>query len=108
MQIGIVGGLGRSGGLLERLAACAGHTALLHDGDVHGQGGRRLEQLVDRADLVVIVTDVNSHGALELARQLLRERGRSPLLMRRCGVAAFARLLQALDSADSRRAGGTA
>lgn len=108
MRIGIVGGLGRSGAMLEQLAACAGHMALLHDGDVQGQGVRRLEQLVDHADLVVVVTDVNSHGALRLARQLLRERGRSPLLMRRCGVAAFAKLLDALGQQGARRAGGRA
>jgi hypothetical protein len=108
MRIGIVGGLDRSGSMFEQLAASAGHVALLHDGDVHGHGVRRLEQLVDHADLVVVVTDVNSHGALKVARQLLRERGRSPLLMRRCGVAAFAKLLDALGQHDARRAGGSA
>jgi hypothetical protein len=105
MRIGIVGGLGRNEALFEQLAACAGHTAVIHDGDDGARGRRRLQQLVEHSDLVVIVTDINSHGAVRHARQLLRERGRSPLLMRRCGVANFTTLLDALTRQDRRRAG---
>jgi hypothetical protein len=96
MRIGIVGGLGRSEPLFARLARAAGHEALFHDGAMAGAGVRELERLVDHAELVLVLTDVNSHGAVRHARQLLRERGRSPLLMRRCGSARFATLLAAL------------
>jgi hypothetical protein len=96
MVIGIVGGLGRSEPILERLAAGAGHALLVHDGDTGQRGVRRLERLVEQAEVVVLVTDVNSHGAVRHARQRLRERGRAPLLVRRFGVAAFAKLLEAL------------
>ena len=57
-------------------------------------GAGRAEPLF--ADLVLLLTDVSSHGAVRHARQVLRERGRSPVL-RRCGSARFAALLAALD-----------
>jgi hypothetical protein len=98
MRLGIVGGLGRSPPLYGRVAEARGHEALFHDGSLTGRGRRCLERLVDTCDLVVIVTDVNSHGAVQLARRLLRERGRSPLLLRRCGLARFAALLATLDA----------
>ncbi len=97
MRVGVIGGLERSEPLYGRLAAAHHHEAVFHGGGMSGHGRRALERLVARCDLVVIVTDVNSHGAVQLARRLLREKGRSPLLMRRCGVARFIALLAALD-----------
>jgi hypothetical protein len=51
---------------------------------------------VDRCDLVVIVTGVNSHTAVQVARRRLRDRGRAPVLMRSCGIERFAALLASL------------
>jgi hypothetical protein len=97
MRIGIVGGLDRSEPLFARLAEAAGHGATFHDGSTSASGVRALEGLVEHSDLVVILTDVNSHGAARLARRMLRERGRTPVLLRRCGSARFGALLAALD-----------
>lgn len=97
MRIGLIGGLERAERLYLHLATSAGHEVLFHDGETSKRGVRALEHLVARSDLVVIVTDVNSHGAAQLARRRLRERGRSPLLLRRCGLARFATLLAALE-----------
>lgn len=96
MRIGIVGGLDRAGPSLSRQAEAMGHELLLHDGSMSSCGARALERLVERAELVVILTDVNSHGAVRHARQLLRERGRAPIILRRCGPGRFAALLGAL------------
>ena len=98
MRIGIVGGLGRAEPYYGRMATAAGHEALFHDGEVTGRGARALERVVDRCELIVIVTDVNSHGAVQQARRRLREQGRSPLLLRRLGPARFAALLSALNA----------
>jgi hypothetical protein len=100
----MVGGLGRLEPRYAQMAAAAGHEALFHDGDTRGRGASALVHMITRADLVVLVTDVNSHGALRDTRRVLRELGRSPVLMRRCGVAKFASVLSALDSL--RRVGG--
>jgi hypothetical protein len=93
MRVGIVGGLDRVEPHYERLAIEAGHEAMFHDGHVGGRGRLSLERLVERCDVVIIITDVNSHGAVQFARQRLRLIGREPLLFRRCGPSRFASLL---------------
>lgn len=100
MLIAIIGGLARAEPHYTRLAAAAGHQAMFHDGQIGGRGTKALEHLVERCHIVVVVTDVNSHGAVHLVRRRLRERGRSPLLLRRLGLTRFATLLAALDSVE--------
>jgi hypothetical protein len=96
VRVGIVGGLGRCEAHYGRLAADVGHEALFHDGVIRGRAARTLEHLIDRCEVIVIVTDVNSHAAVQLARRRLRVQGRTPLLLRRIGLARFAMLLAAL------------
>jgi hypothetical protein len=93
MRIGIVGGLDRAEPRFHRAAELAGHEIVLHNGKVHGRGIRALEQLVETCDLVLIVTEENSHGAVQLTRKLLRLNGREPVLMRKCGIGRFTALL---------------
>jgi ABC-type uncharacterized transport system substrate-binding protein len=100
MRIGIVGGLDRSEPLFARMAEAAGHEALFHHGATSASGVRALTSLVENSDLVIVLTDVNSHGAVRIARQLLRERGRSPVLLRSCGSARFGALLAALGARE--------
>lgn len=95
MRVGIVGGLDRSEVSLERLALMHGHGFEHHTGFMRGQAAAELERLVIRCDLVVIITDVNSHSAVRLARKLLRAHSRPPaLLVRRMGARRFVELLQ--------------
>lgn len=96
VRLGVIGGLERSRASYDLLATSYGVEASFHGGEMTSRGARTVEHLVERCDVIVIVTDVNSHGAVQLARRRLRERGRSPLLMRRCGLARFALLLAAL------------
>lgn len=101
MRIVIIGGLERAEQHFERMALEAGHEVVFHDGRTGGRGAKVLAQLVERCEVVVVLTDVNSHGAVQLARRLLKDNGRQPLLLRRLSLARFAALLEALD----RRAG---
>jgi hypothetical protein len=96
MRIGIIGGLDRSESNYTRLAEGYGHELLVHGGHLGGRGAQALESLLEKSDVVVVVTEVNSHGALQLARRRLRERGRTPLLLRKCGFTKFNALLEAL------------
>jgi methylmalonyl-CoA mutase cobalamin-binding subunit len=96
MKIAYVGGLDRSAAILTRLAEDAGHTLLMHHGHLHGRGSEVLAQLVEQSDQVVIVTDLNSHGAVQLARKVAAEVGRKVILLRRCGVSRFKELLRSL------------
>jgi hypothetical protein len=96
MRIGVIGGLERSESRLACPAAAAGHELEFHSGHMRGQGSACLERLIARVDLVIIITDVNSHGAVQRARQLAKRFGRAALLWRRGGLSRFQALLASL------------
>lgn len=96
MRIGIIGGVERNEAQYQRIAAAAGHEVLFHGGHMGGRGTDSLARVIDAADLVIITTDVNSHGAVQTARKLLRRQGRTPLLVRSCSPSRFAVLIAEL------------
>jgi hypothetical protein len=104
MHIGVVGGLERNVLHCADLALARGHSFEWHAGHPSGRGQEMLESLVERSDLIVVVTDVNSHAGVLGARRLARARARPLHLVRRFGVAAFRRLLEQLDDAGTRDA----
>lgn len=104
MRIAIVGGVERAEPHYERVAREHGHEVDFHPGHIGGRGTASLAQAIDKADLVIIVTDVNSHGAVRFARQRLRLRGRSPILLRGIGVSRFEALLSELAATAARAA----
>jgi hypothetical protein len=104
MHIGIVGGLDRASPHYRAVAADRGHTIECHTGDLAGTGPSTLEALVQRADILVVVTDVNSHGAVWQARRLARRYPCSLVFVRRLGVARLRELVDARDTAASRPA----
>jgi len=94
MRIGIVGGLDRNARELEALAHSAGHRLELHTGVVGGSASAAgLRAMVARSELVVILTDVNSHGGVDIARRQARLRNRPFKLMRRLSISQFAAFL---------------
>jgi hypothetical protein len=95
MRIGIIGKLDGDERLYGRLADRVGHEALFHDGTAHAHAA--LADLVDRSDVVVLLSAQRS-GAAQLAKRRLRQRGLSPLVLPRCGVAQFTALLEALNA----------
>ncbi len=96
MRIGWVGGLDRSKALFEEVAERAGHTLEMHEGHIGGRGTHNLEGVVARCDLVVIVTDTNSHGAVLHAKKVARRTGRRALIVRKGSVSALERVLESL------------
>ena len=103
MRVSIIGGLDRAAPHYREVAERLGHSIECHSGVLAGKGPMALEAVVQRADLVVVVTDVNSHGAVWQARKLSRQRGCSLVFVRRLGVAQLRRLME---SADRAPAGG--
>src|SRR3954469_4910049 len=97
MHIGIVGGVERGEQRYAAVAASRGHSFEFHGGDTAGRGSNSLEALVERADLVICVTDVNTHAAVLGARKHARTLGRRCLLTRRLGLSRFRALLSELD-----------
>lgn len=98
MHIGLVGGLDRSEAQYRQLAERAGHSIEWHTGDLAGRGAGTLESMIERSDLVIVVTAVNSHGAVWRARKLAKLRNKRLLLLARCGVSRFGSLLSELSS----------
>ncbi len=97
MRIGIVGGIDRSAPALQGIAAAQGHALELHNGVMSsGAAASGLRALIGRVELVVVVTDVNSHNGVRAARREARSRGRPVRIVRRMGTAQLAALLREL------------
>jgi hypothetical protein len=102
MLIGVVGGLDRDAHRLVSLARAAGHDADIHTGHVGGATGvQSLRTLVARADVILVLTDVNSHNAVHLTRRLARAHRKPLHLMRRFGTSQFASFLRSHGVAGS-------
>jgi hypothetical protein len=86
MRIAIVGGAERIEARLRDLAEAAGHELDFHPGHMSGPASDRLRALVERCDLLVIITEINSHAAVLHARSLARKSGRPVRLVRRLGT----------------------
>ena len=104
MKIAIVGGHDRASRMLEPVARACGHELECHAGAMNGRGGEALAAIVERSDVIVVFTDVNSHAAVWGARRLARSRGRRCVLVRRLGTARFRALLGELDEPHCSRA----
>jgi hypothetical protein len=100
MRIGVVGGLDRKARDLEAMAQAGGHHLELHTGVLSGPASSAgLRALVSRADLVVILTEINSHNAVRLARREAKLHNRPCRILRRLGAKQLAALLQDLPAA---------
>ena len=100
MRIAVIGGISRQEPQLAQRAARGGHSVEFHVGNVHGRGAGELRGVVARSEVVVIVTDHNSHGAVQIAKRLVRQLNRTSVVLARCGVARFGALLDALETRE--------
>ena len=98
MRIAVIGGRLKSDETLSRIARQAGYELELHQGDLHGRGVDEIRAAVGRSDLVVILTEVNSHGAVLVAKKAARQLQRPSLVIRRLSGARLRTLLDALDA----------
>ncbi len=101
LRIGLVGGVERSELLFQQAAKAAGYDLEFHGGHTAGRGAQTLASMINRVDLVVIVTDVNSHNAVVAARKLASSRGVRCLLVRRSSPS---RLIAQIRELDTQRA----
>ncbi|MFO0746911.1 MAG: DUF2325 domain-containing protein [Myxococcota bacterium] len=104
MTLGLIGGVERNENAYVEAARAAGHTLHFHSGHLNGRGSDTLAGIIRSSDLVVVVTDVNSHGAVQLARRLARKEGKSLVLQRRISPSRFAALVADLDAARAANA----
>ena len=98
MRIGIIGGLDRNARDLESVAKAGGHRLETHTGVVGGSASAAsLRALVTRADLVFVLTDVNSHNAVHIARKTARQHHVPLRIVRRLGSTHLAAYLANLE-----------
>jgi hypothetical protein len=92
MRIGIVGGTDKNQPRYLQLARRSRCEVEFHDGYMSGTAGSALESLVHRCDVIVVVTRVNSHTAVRLARSHSQKLDRKLLIVRRFGLRQFEEL----------------
>ncbi len=97
MRIAVIGGRYRNETQLLRTARAMGHELEFEEGHTHGRHVDAIRTAVTRADLVVIVTDVNSHGGVQVAKRVARQVDRPTLIIQNFGVARLCRLLDAFE-----------
>ena len=98
MRIGLIGGLDRNVSALQALGAASGHQVRFHTGVMAGPASAAaLRALVSRSELVVVVTDINSHNAVRTARREARQLGRPLKIVRKMGHTQFSALLADLN-----------
>jgi len=82
-RVAVIGGLSRANDLWVRIGARYGLELEQHDGNIHGRGSLEVTSMVRRADIVIIITDPNSHGGVETARRVAIAAGRPHVLVDR-------------------------
>jgi len=94
MNIALVGGVEHQAVTLEHVAKRAGHRLEYHGGHMGGRGASILRAAIERADIVVLQTAVNSHGSMYFAKRLARQLGKTLVIVRTFGPARFESLLE--------------
>jgi hypothetical protein len=97
MRIAVIGGREKNETELTRIAEGAGYDIEFHDGHVAGRGSDTIRAAVSRADLAVIVTEINSHGAVFVAKKAARQYDKPTLVLRKFSSARLRGLLEALE-----------
>ncbi len=83
LRVVVVGGLSRATHLWERAGDVHGVQLEHHDGRSAGRRREAITAAVRRADVVVIITEPNSHSGVEAARRAALTHGRPHLLVQR-------------------------
>lgn len=96
MHIVVVGGREKNEVELSRIATSHGHTIELLDGDVAGRGIEGIRNAVFRSSIVIIVTEINSHGGVNAAKREAQRFEKPTMVVSRLSGARLRGLLHAL------------
>jgi hypothetical protein len=81
-----VGGHDRVEREIVSFGAQLGVDVVVHNGHTRGNGAERLIGLIQRTDVVVIVTGTNSHNAVHIAKREAARAGARLVILRSCGT----------------------
>ncbi len=93
MKVAVVGGIERLIPRYQEVVEKMGGRFFGHDGDCSGQGAKQLANMVCQAEIVVYITSINSHNALNVVRATCRRSGRSFWVLRSASPDALERFL---------------
>lgn len=83
LRVAVIGGLSRASGQWVAAGVKAGFDLEHHDGKCGGRGPRDIAAAIRRSDVVVILTDTNSHIGVGVARKAAAAAGRPFMLVKR-------------------------
>lgn len=83
LKVAVVGGLTRATEQWRRAGRAIGVELEHHDGQSAGRRAADIQAIVRRADVVLIITDLNSHNGVAQARRAALAHARPHLLLRR-------------------------
>jgi hypothetical protein len=92
LRIAVIGGPERMQPAYRRMVQQLGAEFLFHDGGVKN-GSYKLRSLVCGADIVVFITTVNSHGALNVVKAVCRKNGKRFIALRETGAESLVKKL---------------
>ncbi len=98
MRVAVIGGPERARASLSRAALQAGYTVEFHSGHAAGRGSEEIRSMVRRSELVLVLTDCNSHNGVHVARRESARLGRKILLLKRLSLQALVRVLRSGDA----------
>ncbi len=96
-----VGGVERIERELAFIGDELGLDVRIHDGHARGQSMGRLAAVVRGCEMVVLVTGVNSHGAVQIAKREAQKAGAAVRIVKFCGSATARALLAELAHAGA-------
>lgn len=92
MKIAILGGTEKTLPEYRCMVQELGGECLYHDGCT-GNGVDRLRRILGRADVVVCITSINSHGAMKMAKSFCKRKGKRFLVTRETGTCSLREML---------------
>jgi len=93
IRVAVVGGLSRGAEQWSRAADAAGVEVEHDDGRTAGRGSEAIVAAVRRAEVVVIITEPNSHAGVGVARRAAIAAARPHLLIKRLRPQGLAELV---------------
>ena len=100
LRVAVVGGLSRAQNLWTRAAEVLGIQVEHHPGQTKGRGSAEITAAVRRADVVVIITDPNSHNGVAVARRAAIAAARPHVLVKHLRPGGLAAVLASSAMAD--------
>lgn len=94
LRVAFVCGMDRLERTIVEAGEALGVEIEVHRGNVHGRGSDALERVIRRADRVVVVTGLNSHGGVLTAKRIARQAGVELEIVNHCGIATARELLR--------------